>query len=78
VFWEAFPEHNPNKLDSPKNSYISARKNLTKTKYTISHINYHYKSIGPKIAKLVGYANYHLIEFLKFGNTPIGSTEPHI
>jgi hypothetical protein len=55
VFWKAPPEHNPKKLDSPKNSYSAANENLTKTKYTISHINYYYKSTDPKIPKPRGH-----------------------
>jgi hypothetical protein len=57
VFWKALPEHDPKKLDSPKNSNSTANENLTKTKYTISHINYHCKSTDPKISKLVGHVS---------------------
>jgi hypothetical protein len=56
VFWKALLEHNPKKLDSTQDSYFTAKENLTKTKYTISHINYHCKSTGPKIPKPMGHA----------------------
>jgi hypothetical protein len=57
VFWKALPEHNPKKLDSPQNSYSTVNEKFAKTKYTISHINYHYKSTDPRIPKPVGHAN---------------------
>jgi hypothetical protein len=32
VFWKALPEHNPKKLDSPKNSYSTSNEKLNNTK----------------------------------------------
>jgi hypothetical protein len=69
VFWKALFEHNPKKLDLPKNSYSTANENLTTIKCTISHTNYYCKSTDPKILKPMGHTSYYIRVLLKIGNT---------
>jgi hypothetical protein len=70
VFWKALPEHNPRKLDSFQNSYYTTNDNLSKTNYKISHNNSYCKYTGPKIAKPVGSARYHIKALLKTRTIP--------
>jgi hypothetical protein len=53
MFWNPLLEHNPTKLDSTQNSIPTENDKTSNIDYSQCHINYYYKSAGPKIEKPV-------------------------